>query len=195
MKALESRIEFTFPDAYHVVKFDDTAFYRREFAAMPSGKGVDFLADSDTCLLFVEVKNCIGNEAKERWRTAVNGQKPDPDALDDESFDVEVSKKVAMTIACLTGAATFGARCARAEELIGFAQAFHTSSVSTTLKKKIIALFVLEGKFGSYTRNDRTIRRELQHSLQKKLRWLNCTAVVTDLAGVPAEWLKGDRRV
>lgn len=130
MKALESRIEFTFPDAYHVVKFDDTAFYRREFAAMPSGKGVDFLADSDTCLLFVEVKNCIGNEAKERWRTAVNGQKTDPDALDDESFG-----------------------------------------------------------------NDRTIRRELQHSLQKKLRWLNCTAVVTDLAGVPAEWLKGDRRV
>ena len=56
-----------------------------------------------------EIKNCLGHEAENRWRTSTDNRKLDsaPRDLDVEnrdSFDIEVVKKVAMTILCLFGA-------------------------------------------------------------------------------------------
>lgn len=55
---VESRLDFTFDETFHVVKFDSTDFYKMFYSSMPNGKGVDFIADSEERLIFMEVKNC-----------------------------------------------------------------------------------------------------------------------------------------
>ena len=118
----ESGLKFGFPDGDSVVKFDDTKFYRNSFNALPESKGVDFISTGQDAISFIEVKNCLGDEGNNRWRIAPDNQKHDTTATNNDvtgrdSFDIEVSQKVAMTLAALSGARSFGDRKDSFEEL------------------------------------------------------------------------------
>ena len=104
----ESGLKFGFPEGTSVVKFDDTKYYRHFFNALPESKGVDIISVGEDAIAFIEVKNCLGEEGNNRWRIAPDNQKRDTAARTVEvegrdSLDIEVSQKVAMTLAALDG--------------------------------------------------------------------------------------------
>lgn len=122
MNIEESNLTFVFPEGIVPLKFDNIEFYRDSFGKMPSGKGVDIIADSSDMLQLIEIKNCTGHEPENRWRTSVNNSKISSapvtlDVKDRDSLDIEVAKKVASTIACLYGAWTKSAQSDAAKEL------------------------------------------------------------------------------
>ena len=111
----ESGMQFEFPDNRTTVKFDEELFYRNCFNKFPESKGVDFITDGKDLIAFIEVKNCRGHEGDNRWRIAPNNQKRDTahtahDVSGRDSLDIEVAQKVAMTLAALCGAYSFGDR-------------------------------------------------------------------------------------
>lgn len=181
MEITESGLTFHFTGD-STLKFDDTRFYREYFNSLPGSKGVDILCNSTEWFVMLEIKNCLGQEAENRWRIAPNNQKKHlapENAESRESLDTEVAQKVAMTISCLAGATTFGHLRQTTQPLIPFSAALHKEEFSTYAKKLLIILF-LEGQFGSQTRTKKMIMSNLQHSLQKKLDWLNCSVSVVD---------------
>ena len=96
-----------------MIKFDDTKFYREYFNKLPEAKGVDFISVGKNKIAFIEVKNCIGDEGNCRWRIAPNNQKRNSTHTsvnigERDSLDIEVSQKIAMTVAALMGAKSFG---------------------------------------------------------------------------------------
>ena len=73
---------------------------------------MDFISVDKNEIAFIEVKNCTGDEGNCRWRIAPDNQKKDRthtnvDIVGRDSLDIEVSQKVAMTIAALIGAKSF----------------------------------------------------------------------------------------
>ncbi len=109
----ESGIQFHFPEQSSVIKFDNTKFYRDYFNKLPEAKGVDFISVNKDTLAFIEVKNCTGDEGNCRWRIAPNNLKRDTTHTSvnvdrRNSLDIEVAQKIAMTIAALIGAKSFG---------------------------------------------------------------------------------------
>lgn len=180
----ESRLKFGFPDESHVIKFDDTTFYRRWFNKLPNSKGVDFIEVDEHSISFIEVKNCCGDEGNCRWRIYPNNQKKDTSHTDvdvegRDSLDIEVPQKVAMTLAALLGAKSFENRQSSLEELEEIQNAIFSEDFSTDKKKKYVILF-LEGNFGGHTRTKKMIMSELQRSMNNKLKWLNCKVAVVD---------------
>lgn len=93
---------FSFPDSWHVAKYDDWAFYRNQFCGMHDGiKGVDAVAfDGKETLWLIEVK-----DFRQEGRT-----KPIP-------LHEEVWKKVYDTLAGL-----FAAKCNAVDEEQAFAK-------------------------------------------------------------------------
>ena len=181
MEINESGLKFCFAQET-ALKFDDTEFYRKQFNSLPGSKGVDILYDSTECFVMLEIKNCSGQETDNRWRIAPNNKKihlAPENAKDRESLDIEVAQKVAMTIACLTGATTFGDLRQAAHTLIPFSDALHKGNFATYSKKLLVILF-LEGQFGGQTRTKKMIMTDIQHSLKAKLSWLNCAVSVVD---------------
>lgn len=181
MEITESGLTFHFT-SNSTLKFDDTRFYREHFNSLPGSKGVDILCNSTEWFVMLEIKNCLGQEAENRWRIAPNNQKKHlapENAESRDSLDTEVAQKVAMTISCLTGATTFGNLRQVTQPLIPFSDALNSEEYSTYTKKLLIILF-LEGQFGSQTRTKKMIMSNLQYSLQKKLDWLNCSVSVVD---------------
>ena len=182
MVLTEGKLQFTFPGE-KAIKFDDTEFYRQRFNKLSGAKGVDFICDTDDFLLLLEVKDCLGNEADNRWRIAVDNKKVDTsptsvDTDDRESFDNEVARKVAMTISCLLGAQTYGERY-KAKELIPYAQALEGGKIVQRNKEIYVVLF-LEGGFKCATRTKPMQMGRIQSSIEKKLKWLNCKVSVVD---------------
>ena len=181
MEINESRLTFRFAGS-SALKFDDTPFYREHFNGLPGSKGVDILYDSAEWFVMLEIKNCVGQEADNRWRIEPNNKKinlaPD-NAIGRDSLDIEIAQKVAMTIACLTGAATFGDLRQTAPPLIPFSDALDNEEFATH-SKKLLAILFLEGQFGSQTRTKKMIMTDLQNSLRAKLDWLNCKVSVVD---------------
>lgn len=96
-----------------------------------------------------------------------------------DSLDIEVAQKVAMTVAALVGAKSFGDRKECVQELDKFIQFLSSDKLSDDNKKMYIILF-LEGDFGSATRSKKTIMKVLQDSMNKKLQWINCRVSVVD---------------
>ena len=181
MEINESGLTFRFVQD-SALKFDDTEFYRKQFNSLPGSKGVDILYDSAKWFVMLEIKNCSGQEADNRWRITPNNKKihlASENAKDRESLDIELAQKVAMTIACLTGATTFGSLRQAACPLMPCSDALHQEVFATHSKKLLVILF-LEGQFGGQTRTKKVIMRELQNSLRTKLGWLNCTVSVVD---------------
>lgn len=180
----ESGLKFAFPEKSTVIKFDDTQFYREFFNKLPESKGVDFISVDKNEIAFIEVKNCTGDEGNCRWRIAPDNQKKDRthtnvDIVGRDSLDIEVSQKVAMTIAALIGPKSFenSKECVKEfEKCIRFISQDTFVNVS---KKKYVILF-LEGEFGSKTRSKKMIMNELQKSINRKLKWINCSVSVVD---------------
>lgn len=182
----ESGLKFGFPDGNIVIKFDDTKYYRDLFNALPGSKGVDFISIGKDEISFIEVKNCLGDEGNCRWRIAPNNQKQDTtsttvDVKGRDSLDIEVPQKVAMTLAALTGARSFGDRKSSLDELQEIITMVISEDFADDKKKKYVILF-LEGNFGGHTRSKKMIMENLQRSMNTKMRWLNCRVSVVDSA-------------
>lgn len=180
----ESGLKFGFPDENIAIKFDDTKYYRVLFNALPESKGVDFVAAGKDAISFIEVKNCLGDEGNCRWRIAPNNRKRDTasttvDVEGRDSLDIEVSQKVAMTLAALAGARTFGDRKTLLDELKEIITAIFSDDFADDKKKKYVILF-LEGDFGGHTRSKKMIMEDLQRSMNTKLKWLDCKVSVVD---------------
>ena len=180
----ESRLKFGVPEESKIIKFDDTAFYRNSFNALPGSKGVDFIIADKEKTAFVEVKNCMGDEGNSRWRIAPNNQKrhigsTQTEVEERDSLDIEVSQKVAMTLAALAGAKTYIGRKSSAEELKEILELLFSDDIVSENKKKYVILF-LEGNFSSHTRSKKMIMSELQRSMNTKLKWLNFRVSVVD---------------
>lgn len=184
MNVSESKIEFRFDDRYHVLKLDDTAFHCNLFNQLPGSKAVDFLAYDESRFLMIEVKNCVGNEADNRWRIAANNMKrettaPNESVLERDSLDIEAAQKTAMSIAALFGAYTRPVPQSVSDECVPFAQALFDAKVHQG-NRHMNVILVLDGQFGCRTRSDLTIRQELQNHLKRKLKWLNGEVLVLD---------------
>ena len=180
----ESNLNFDFIDQFTVTKFDDTRFYTNYFKALPGGKGVDFIVDAPNTLLLMEIKNCSGNEHDNHWRLATDNAKvltapTTVETEDRESLDVEVSKKVAMTLSCLIGSYSKSSGCESAIELVTYFRTAISSNIRNGSKDILVMLF-LEGNFGSQTRTKKMIMQRIQDSINKKLKWLNCKVKVVD---------------
>ena len=181
----EGNLRFNF-SSDRAIKFDDTLFYRNSFNPMPGAKGVDFVCDSNDFLLFLEVKDCLGREAENRWRIAPNNEKRNSipsstDKSERNSLDIEVAHKVAMTISCLLGAQTYREkRATKSEELIPYVEALEDCRIAQRTKPLYVIL-LLEGDFGSQTRTKTMIMHRIQENLEKKLKWLNCRISVEDI--------------
>ncbi|MCI5884494.1 MAG: hypothetical protein MRZ84_10790 [Eubacterium sp.] len=180
----ESGLKFAFPKKNTVVKFDDTRFYRAYFNKLPESKGVDFISADKNKIVFIEVKNCVGDEGNCRWRIVPNNQKRETTHTSvniegRDSLDIEVSQKIAMTIAALCGAKSFGDTKECLKELKSFIQFLSSDTFSGDSKKKYVILF-LEGDFGGRTRTKKMIMKALQDSINKKLQWINCRVSVVD---------------
>ncbi len=70
---IESKLDFTFEGT--AIKFDETPFYTKFKSYHPSGKGVDFISMDSTACIFVEVKNCLGYEQENMWRSGSRNKK------------------------------------------------------------------------------------------------------------------------
>ncbi len=180
----ESGLKFRFSEKDTVVKFDDTKFYREYFNKLPGAKGVDFISVAKDKIAFIEVKNCNGDEGNCRWRIVPNNRKRNTthtsvDVERRDSLDIEMSQKTAMTVAALVGAKSFGNTKECLNELKEYIDFLSEDSFSDYTKKKYVILF-LEGNFGGKTRTKKMIMKDLQDSMNKKLRWINCKVSVVD---------------
>lgn len=180
----ESGLKFEFSSESTVVKFDDTSFYRDYFNKFPGSKGVDFISVDKNTIVFIEVKNCVGDEGNCRWRIWPDNQKRETTHTTvhtegRDSLDIEVVQKVAMSVAALVGAKSFGDTRECLKELKNFTRFLSSDSFANGTKKKYVILF-LEGNFGGRTRTKKMIMKALQDSINKKLRWINCRVSVVD---------------
>lgn len=180
----ESGLKFEFPENVNAIKYDDSNFYRHYINQLPESKGVDFLSVQDKRLIFTEVKNCKGHEADNNWRIYPDNRKLKTshtivDTSGRESLDIEVAKKVSLTIAGLVGAYTKEVGCESAEELSVYAKSMVSSAIEAGTKQLLVILF-LEGDFGCESRRKTMIMRDLEASIRKKLSWLNCRVSVVD---------------
>lgn len=180
----ESRLKFAFPDGSKVIKFDDTIFYRKFFNSLPDSKGVDFIVTENDSISFIEVKNCLGDEGNCRWRIFPNNQKKTTthtkvDVEGRNSLDIEVPQKVAMTLAALFGAGSFGKNKPSLEGMEEIIKDLFSEDFLGNKKNKYVILF-LEGDFGGHTRTKKMIMSELQRSMNAKMKWMNCKISVVD---------------
>ena len=169
---VESKLDFTFLDP--AIKFDETRFYEIFKSYLPNGKGVDFLSINRDAFMMLEVKNCAGYERENIWRTKTDFVNENGE----ESFDIEVAKKVAGTLACLTGAGV-AYNLGEADELKPYFQEL-TSKKYEKGKKVLQIILFLEGDFGCKTRTKKMIMKRIRDKLSEKLKWLNCTVRVVD---------------
>ena len=197
MDIREKDLVFSFPAQYSAVKFDDTRFYRDIFAKHSGAKGVDIIADSNTCIQLIEVKDCTGHEVENRWKTFINNSKRAAaaqhfDVVGRDSYDIEISKKVASTIVCLYGAWAKSTQSKIAMELLKFWNGLYDKKVQNTGKSILVILF-LEGNFEnphSRTRSKKMIMKALQDSLNTTLSWLICRVSVVDSTTYKGRYFK-----
>ncbi len=147
-------------------------------------KGWTLLLQEKNNIAFIEVKNCLGDEANCRWRIFPNNQKRETsyicvDVDGRDSLDIEIPQKVAMSLAALLGAKSFERTKDSVEELREIQKVIFSDSFSDDTKKIFVILF-LEGDFGSHTRTKKMIMSEIQRSMNTKMRWLNCRISVVD---------------
>ena len=182
----ESGLTFEFRDVNDAIKFDDTDIYRNEFNMLPDSKGVDIIADSNSFIQLIEIKNCKGHESENMWRMGIDNSKiksapHDIDVTNRDSLDIEVSKKAAMTIACLMGARSRQSSTEKAN-VLKFAWEGILSEKLLKDKKKLLVILFLEGDFANkaQTRTKKMMMKRLEDSIKKKLTWLNCQVSVVD---------------
>lgn len=181
IELIESDLKFCFPND-DVMKFDEEEFYRNYFNNLPGAKGVDFMwvsAEQDFCYM-IEVKNCRGHEAENRWRIVPGDKKVNTAALKPSkdtrhSLDIEVAEKVAMSLACVMGAVTHGEKSGQKGyiELIDY--------IRKTEYPQIRVVLILEGEFASHSRSKKMIMDRLRLGIERELKWLKCKIFVEDV--------------
>ncbi len=184
----ESGIRFEFDDKYTVIKYDDTDFHKQSFNSLPGSKAVDFLLGNKSSLIFIEVKNCKGAEADNRWRIEPDNRKrstisTDHDVADRDSLDIEIPQKVAMTIAALVGAYSRPTPWKFSDECKPISEKMCCEDIYTG-ERRVYIVLVLEGSFGSYSKTDRMIRNAIAEKMKKKLKWMRCTIQVVCAAEI-----------
>lgn len=188
MEIPEGTLVFSFSEEFDAIKFDDSLFYRKYFGKQHEGKGVDIVCRSEKALQFIEIKDCQGFERDNLWRTSINNScvgitSADPRGhFGEDSFDVEVAKKVASTIACLYGAwaKMDGTDCAK--ELVPYWKGLNDKKIQNDQKPLYIILF-LEGDFsqaGIDSRKPKMIMQRIEDSIRKQLSWLKCNVSVVN---------------
>lgn len=154
----ETDLCFEFVDNVEAIKFDDNSYYRNRFNNIRESKAVDILAYGDKVFLFIEIKDFKGYEIQNYRRLKVNYINNG-----EESLDYEVSKKVAMTLSCIFGAAMSGE-----ENISPFFEKLTQKMNSNSKDIRINIILFLEGNFKDSTRTFKAIT----DSLKKKLCWL-----------------------
>lgn len=130
------------------------------------------------------MKNCIGDESGNRWRIAPNNQKRDTAGADGrdvstrDSLDIEVAQKTAMTLAGMVGVFSNPMPATKHASCDAFARALCSQEI-TNGQRKIVVVLVLDGKFACASHDEHTIRRRLREELEKKIKWLSATVLVT----------------
>ena len=182
----ESGLNFSFdPRTTKVaVRFDQTEFYRYDFNCFEKSKGVDIIAQKENSLQLIEVKNCSGEERKHVWQTQCNNRQkvavrdkfPESDISHRDSYDIEVTQKIAMTIAAIVGSGTQGEH-KRTKELVPFFKMLTDPKIAEN-QKELEVIFVLDGNFACESRDNNVVRMELRRSIERKLKWLHCKVIV-----------------
>lgn len=168
MEIRESDMLFSFRDGVTAVKYDDEPFYKKQYNVAEGTKGVDIVADCDTVMYFIEIKNCEGTaENQDTWRRHYSGTK------NMDTLATEVALKVAHTCACLTGVSTYAERKEGAVRLLNYAHALHAPNIAS-LDKKLLVLLYLEGDFSCQSRTNEMIYGDLKKRIARRLKWLNC---------------------
>lgn len=185
MRIDESGIVFDFDNNLTVHKFDDTGYYQNYFKKMNGGKGVDFIVKSEDTLMLIEVKNCSRHENDNRWRIFPENSKRSTTATivdtdDRDSLDIEIPQKVAMTLACLSGAHSQPQLQKHSDVLKEYFDFIKTNNISSGANKIKVILF-LEGNFASRTMPQKLILKTLGDRINKKLSWLNCNVMVENI--------------
>ena len=179
----EGSLEFTFADDLTPAKFDETRFYKKFKEALPGGKGVDFIAYNKENLILIEVKNCKGYERENEWRTLVNQKRGD-----EETFDVEIAKKVASTLSCLVGANTYPDKQGDDEPADELKPYFEMLTKIRKGKVKLKVYFFLEGDFETKSRSKDMIWQRIEDNIRKYLRWLKFTVRIVDSEKTPNQF-------
>ena len=91
-----TQLRFTFPEGWHLFKFDAGDFYRKQVLSLEGMKAVDILASRNGTLLLIEVKDFRGHGIQ-------NLKKQESGRL-----LIDVSKKFVDTFAALVGAKRSG---------------------------------------------------------------------------------------
>ena len=172
---IESNIDFTFSKNVRLCKFDDTYYYRKKFNSYYNSKGVDFLAETNDKIYFIEIKNCIGYESENVWRTKKNNVIYCQDKPTEESFDIEVTKKFSSTLSALMSISNYPENSSQVVECL---RPFANAIIN---HKQIVIVLFLEGDFGSRTRSKKMIMKSIQDSIKSCCKWLyNCQVKVID---------------
>ena len=127
----------------------------------------------------MEVKDFSWHEEENRWMLLPNDgwPKKHPDdrrCLGRDSLDIEVTKKVVSTLACLYGSWFMQSRDDSAAKLGVFFRKSQVCSLKVILFLEMAACSVIQ------TRSGRTIKRTLRESIEQKLSWLNCKVEIID---------------
>ena len=168
MEIRESELLFSFREGVKAVKYDDEVFYRKRYNVVAGTKGVDIIADCNTAMYLIEIKNCKGTAGnQDTWRRHYSCSK------NMDTLATEVALKVTHTCACLVGVSTYGERNEGAVKLLDYAHALHAPNIAS-LDKKLFVLLYLEGDFSCQSRTNEMIYGDIQKKIARRLKWLNC---------------------
>lgn len=183
----EGNLKFIFDEKAEVIKFDEDKFYRNYFMKLPEAKGIDFIFNDKDNLIFLEIKDCLGYEKDNLYRTRIDYSKDK-----EVSFDIEVAKKVESTIACLFGAYTRKETCEASEKLAELCENFKISDIQNG-QKQLWVILLLEGNFQAGTRTKKMVMSGIQNSLRQKLKWMECKVSVVDLETYKNKFFEAER--
>lgn len=85
---------------------------------------------------------------------------------------------MAMTLAGMVGAFSNPMPATKHASCDAFARALCSQEIANG-QRKIVVVLVLDGKFACASRDEHTIRRRLREELEKKIKWLSATVLVT----------------
>ncbi|MFZ5967346.1 MAG: DUF6661 family protein [Bacillota bacterium] len=174
MAIREGKLEFNF-NLDKVIKFDECDFYTKKFKSLDGAKGVDFLGYNQKEFIMIEVKDFKGYEKENKNRIRVRFQ----DEINKvESLDIEVSKKVRETLACLLAAAMYN----NETEIDIFYYELAKKANSGLKERPILKIILfLEGEFGIKNEDNLRILKTIKDSIKGQLRWLNAEVFVENI--------------
>ena len=179
---IEGKLDFTFSNNYKVVKFDGTDFYKR-YKSMPNGKGVDFILFSDDRIILLEIKDCSGYERENAWRVEPNKITHKNNTYD-ESFDIEIAKKVSSTFSCLVGVGTYP----KIDLTQDMKELCDVLDKLRRQKTNVSVILFLEGDFHTKTYTKTMVMGKIKRQIKKYLSsWIsNITVNVIDSVKLPS---------